>query len=174
MIILGINAFHADAAACVLRDGQLVAAAEEERFTRLKHWAGCPTQAIDYCLKEAGVELTDVDHLVLNRDPQAHLVDKALFTFLRQPNWSAVRDRLRNAGKVRDIKTALAEAKGIKPDDIPAKVHHIEHHQAHLGSAFFVSGLEEAAVASIDGFGDFVSTMVAHGQGTHLNVLQSI
>jgi carbamoyltransferase len=174
MIILGINAFHADAAACVVRDGQLVAAAEEERFTRIKHWAGCPIQAIDYCLQEAGVSLTEVDHIAVNRDPQAHLVDKALYTFLKRPNWSAVRDRLRNAGKVRDIKAVLCETKGIKPDVVRAQVHHIEHHQAHLGSAFFVSGCEEAAVASIDGFGDFVSTMVAHGQGTGIKVLQSV
>ncbi len=174
MIILGINAFHADAAACIVRDGQLIAAAEEERFARIKHWAGCPVQAIDYCLKEAGIELAEVGHIAVNRDPQAHLVDKALFTFLKRPNWSAVRDRLRNAGKMRDIKVVLCEAKGISADVIPAQVHHIEHHQAHLGSAFLVSGYEEAAVASIDGFGDFVSTMVARGKGTELTLLQSV
>lgn len=174
MIILGINAFHADASACVVRDGQLIAAAEEERFTRVKHWAGCPIQAIEYCLFEAKVSLSDIDHIAVNRDPKAHLVEKALYTFRKRPNWSAVRDRLRNAGKVRDIKAAICEAKGIKTDVIKAQVHHVEHHRAHLGSAFLVSGYEEAAVASIDGFGDFVSTMVAHGKGTNLTVLQSL
>ncbi len=174
MHILGINAFHADAAACIVRDGQLVAAAEEERFTRIKHWAGCPIQAVDYCLQEARIALTDVDHIAINRDPQAHLADKALYTFLKRPNWSAVRDRLRNAGKVRDIKAALCEAKGIKADAVRAEVHHIEHHRAHLGSTFFVSGYDEAAVASIDGFGDFVSTLVAEGKGTSLKALQSV
>jgi len=174
MIILGINAFHADASACVVRDGQLVAAAEEERFTRVKHWAGCPIQAIDYCLQEAGVALSDVDHIAVNRDPQAHLVDKALYTFMKRPNWGAVRDRLRNAGKVRDIKAAICEVKGFKADGIQAQVHHIEHHLAHLGSAFLVSGFEEAAVASIDGFGDFVSTMVGQSKGTEISVLQSV
>ena len=174
MTILGINAFHADASACVVRDGQLVAAAEEERFTRVKHWAGCPIQAIDYCLEEAGVSLSEVDHIAVNRDPRAHLVNKAFYTFLKRPNWSAVRDRLGNAGKVRDIKTALCEAKGIKSEDIPAQIHHVEHHLAHLGSAFFVSGYEEAAVASIDGFGDFTSTLVAQGKGTELALLQSV
>ena len=174
MIILGINAFHADASACVVRDGQLIAAAEEERFTRVKHWAGCPIQAIEYCLLEAKVSLSDIDHIAVNRDPQAHLIDKALYTFVKRPNWSAMRDRLRNAGKVHDIKAAICEAKGIKTDVIKAQLHHVEHHQAHLGSAFFVSGYEEAAVASIDGFGDFVSTMVAHGKETKLTVLQSL
>lgn len=174
MIILGINAFHADASACVVRDGQLIAAAEEERFTRVKHWAGCPIQAIEYCLLEAKVSLSDIDHIAVNRDPQAHLIDKALYTFLKRLNWSVVRDRLRNAGKVHDIKAAICEAKGIKTDALKAQLHHVEHHQAHLGSAFFVSGYEEAAVASIDGFGDFVSTMVAQGKGTNLTVLQSL
>lgn len=174
MIILGINAFHADASACVVRDGQLIAAAEEERFTRVKHWAGCPIQAIEYCLLEAKVSLSDIDHIAVNRDPQAHLIDKALYTFVKRPNWSAVRDRLRNAGKVHDIKAAICEAKGIKTDALKAQLHHVEHHQAHLGSAFLVSGYEEAAIASIDGFGDFVSTMVAQGKGTKLTVLQSL
>src|SRR5512132_1350529 len=104
MIILGVNAFHADASACVVRDGQLIAAVEEERFTRVKHWAGCPIQSIDYCLAAAGVSFSEIDHLAVNRDPQAHLIDKALYTFLKRPNLTAVRDRLRNAGKVRDIK----------------------------------------------------------------------
>ena len=174
MIILGINAFHADASACVVRDGQLIAAVEEERFTRVKHWAGCPIQSIDYCLAAAGVSLSGIDYLAVNRDPQAHLIDKALYTFRKRPNWSVVRDRLRNAGKVRDIKTVIAEAKGIRPEAITGQLHHIEHHRAHLGSAYFVSGFDESAVASIDGFGDFVSTMVAKAHGTALTVLESI
>ena len=167
-IILGINAFHADASACLVRNGELIAAAEEERFTRVKHWAGCPIQAVEYCLHEAKVSLADIDHIAVNRDPQAHLLDKALYTFLRRPNWSAVRDRLRNASKVRDVRAAMCESMGIKPDMITAQLHHVEHHRAHLGSAFLVSGLEDAAVASIDGFGDFVSTMVAKGTGVDL------
>jgi carbamoyltransferase len=174
MVILGVNAFHADASACLVRDGQLLAAAEEERFTRVKHWAGCPIQAIDYCLSTGQISLSGIDHIAVNRDPQAHLIDKALYTFLKRPNWRAVHDRLRNAGKVRDLKVVIAEAKGIKPESIGGQLHHIEHHRAHLGSAYFVSGFAESAVASIDGFGDFVSTMVAKGQGTTLTMLDSI
>src|SRR5689334_15967792 len=71
MIILGINAHHADASACIVVDGKLVAAVEEERFRRIKHWAGFPSAAIDYCLREAGVALNDVDHIAVNRDPNA-------------------------------------------------------------------------------------------------------
>src|SRR5258708_15756171 len=69
MTILGLNAYHGDSAACLIRDGKLVAAAEEERFRRIKHWAGLPTNAIDYCLREGGLSLQDVDHIAINRKP---------------------------------------------------------------------------------------------------------
>jgi carbamoyltransferase len=174
MIILGLNAFHADASACLVRDGQLIAAAEEERFTRVKHWAGCPIQAIDYCLSAADVSLSEVDHVAVNRDPRAHFLDKTLYTLLKRPQLAAVRDRLRNAVKVRDIKTAIAEAKGVRIEALDGEVHYFEHHRAHLASTYFVSGFDEAAAASIDGFGDFVSTMVARGQGTTLTVMDHV
>ena len=73
MIILGLNAFHGDASACLVRDGVLIAAAEEERFRRVKHWAGFPTEAIRYCLKEAGVTINDVDRVAVNQDNRANL-----------------------------------------------------------------------------------------------------
>jgi carbamoyltransferase len=107
-IILGINAHHGDASACILRDGILVAAAEEERFRRIKHWAGFPTEAIRYCLAEAGVSVDRVDHIALNRNPSANLLKKALFAFGKRPSLGAVTDRLRNAGKVRDVAESLA------------------------------------------------------------------
>ena len=97
MIILGLNAFHGDSAACIVVDGQLIAAAEEERFTRIKHWAGLPVQAIAYCLQEAGITISDVDHIAVNRDPRANLMKKALFAFAKHPSLRLVTDRLKNA-----------------------------------------------------------------------------
>src|SRR5690242_10832651 len=79
MLILGLNAYHGDAAAAIIRDGELVAAAEEERFNRIKHCAGFPTEAVRYCLREAGVGIEDVDHVGISRDPSAHLHKKVLF-----------------------------------------------------------------------------------------------
>ena len=73
MIILGLNAFHADSSAALVRDGKLIAAAEEERFRRIKHWAGFPSQSIAYCLREAGLRLADVDHIAVNQDSRANL-----------------------------------------------------------------------------------------------------
>ncbi len=75
-IILGINAYHGDSSACLLKDGKLIAAAEEERFKRIKHWAGFPTDAIKFCLKESKLNLEDLDHIAINSDPKAQLFKK--------------------------------------------------------------------------------------------------
>src|SRR5690349_20562584 len=76
MYILGINAYHADSSAAIFKDGQMIAATEEERFTRIKHWAGFPAQAIQFCLKEAGIGLAQVDYITIGRDPKAKLGNK--------------------------------------------------------------------------------------------------
>lgn len=171
--ILGINAFHADSAACLVVDGKLVAAAEEERFRRLKHWAGFPARAIEFCLKQGGLDLADVDHVAVNRDPSANLLQKVLFSLSKRPSLSAIRDRLANAGKVRDVASLLSEqlGDGRKPR---YQVHSVEHHRAHLASSFFVSPFDEAAVVSVDGFGDFVSGMWGTGRGGEMKVLDEV
>ncbi len=164
LYILGVNAFHGDASACLLKDGQLIAAAEEERFCRVKHWAGFPSKAIHFCLSEAGITISDISHISLNRNPSANLVRKALFTFLKNPSFSAIADRLKNARKFKDIPELLSEGLGVQKSEVRAQIHHIEHHLAHLGSSFFVSPFKSAAVVSVDGFGDFVSTMWGIGE----------
>lgn len=172
MIILGINAHHADAAACIVVDGKLVAAAEEERFRRIKHWAGFPSVAIQYCLDEAGVQLNDVDHIAVNRDPNARLLQRMKFILARRPSVDAIRRRLANRSKIRDLRTEITEAFNLT--SLKPKLHHVEHHRAHLASAFFVAPFEEAGVLSIDGFGDFVSAMWGVARGNRIEVLGEI
>src|SRR5436305_13155488 len=104
-LILGINAHHADASAAIIADGKLVAAAEEERFRRIKHWAGFPSAAIRYCLDEAGVELDDVDHIAVNRDPNARLLQRMRFILAKRPSLGAIKSRLQNRAKIRDRRT---------------------------------------------------------------------
>lgn len=164
MIILGLNAFHGDSSACLVVDGRLIAAAEEERFRRLKHWAGLPTEAIRYCLDAAGLTMSEVDRIAINRNPSANAMRKALFAFARRPSLAAITDRLRNAGKVHNVRNDIAKALGVEPETVRAEVSNIEHHVAHLASAFFVSPFREAAVVSVDGFGDFASTMWGVGR----------
>lgn len=161
MIILGLNAYHGDAAACVLKDGVLVAAAEEERFRRIKHCAGFPAQAVRYCLEAAGVTLSEVHHIALNRNPGANLFRKLSYTLLRRPRASLVADRLSNASRVggRNLKATLSEVFGVSQRVIRARIHHVEHHLAHLAGSYYVSPYRHSALASVDGFGDFVSTM---------------
>jgi len=171
--VLGINAYHGDVSAALLRDGQLVAAVEEERFRRIKHWAGFPTRSIQSVLDIAGIRGQDVQHVAVSRDPKANLLRKGLFTVTHRPDLRLVLDRVRNAGKVRDLHAPLAAALGVPRDDLPT-IHYVEHHPAHLASAFFVSPFESAACCAIDGFGDFVSTSFATGAGNHLEVLDKV
>jgi carbamoyltransferase len=235
MIILGINAYHGDAAAALVEDGKLVAAVEEERFNRFKHCAGFPIESIKYCLETAGVSIEEVDHIGISRDPSAHLHKKVLFAATRAAkqvtgvrrrgdgvtgrrgdifvevndpaNYSAsastfavlpplpvppsprppvppssgnggifsqIKDRLGNAAKVRDLKDELARQLNIPKSAIRAQSHNVEHHRAHLASAFYVSPFEKAALLSIDGFGDFISTMWGIGEGNSIEVLGQV
>lgn len=175
MIILGINAHHADSSAAIFVDGKLVAATEEERFTRVKHWAGFPEKAILFCLKEAGIGFEDVDHWAIGRDPKAKFKKKLLY-LAKHPGLSlgAVKDRLSNSRKVSSIDKELARISSLPANIFKTKIHQVEHHRSHIASAFFASGFEKAACLSIDGSGDFTTTMTAIGEGNNIDVLQSI
>ena len=193
MNVLGINAYHGDAAAAIIRDGELIAAVEEERFNRRKHCAGFPTESVKYCLSAAGVPIEGVEHIGISRDPSAHLHKKVLFAAQRAAKQFAgagrggdeagktgrgifgqISDRLSNSAKVRDLKEDLARALGVTKNAIGAKIHNVEHHRAHLASSFYVSPFERAALLSIDGFGDFISTMWGVGDGNDIEVLGQV
>jgi carbamoyltransferase len=174
MYILGINAYHAGASACVIEDGRLIAAVEEERFRRIKYCAGFPAHSIRYCLQKAGIQPQDLAHIGISRDPNANLHKKVLFTLRRRPSLGLIKDRLANMAKVRDVKRAFCAELGVDAASMRAEFHNVEHHRAHMASAFFVSPFEEAALLSVDGFGDFVSTMFGRGRGTQIEVLDTI
>jgi carbamoyltransferase len=214
MYILGINAYHGDAAAAIIKDGKLLAAVEEERFNRFKHCAGFPAESVRYCLAAAGVRIEDIQHIGISRSPSAHLHKKVLFAATRAAKQIAIgrrhasgsvnrvetgeeesetlneeqdlvnvrqsgifrqiKDRLENAAKVRDLRDDLARTLYVSKNDIRAQIHNIEHHRAHLASSFFVSPFEKAALLSIDGFGDFISTMWAIGDGNEIEVLGQV
>lgn len=216
MYILGINAYHGDAAAALIKDGRIVAAVEEERLNRIKHCAGFPSESVRYCLNSAGIGIEAVEHVGISRDPSAHLYKKILTSVQRaakgivrakatapghpqlrviteedaekvsavsvEPNGNGhgpgirqqVAARLRNAARVRDLKADLAKALNVSASQIRARFHNIEHHRAHLASSFFVSPFDRAALLSLDGFGDFISTMWAVGDGNSIKVLGQV
>jgi carbamoyltransferase len=159
--ILGINAYHGDSSACLLRNGRLIAAAEEERFRRVKHWAGFPSQAIKYCLMQAGIGLADVEHVAVNQDRQANLWRKARYTLTHWPDPGLVLERLRTRRKRAGVTEELARTVGR---GFAGRVHEVEHHLSHLASAFYVCRFEDAVVVSVDGFGDFASAAWGYGR----------
>lgn len=171
MLIVGFNAYHGDVAAVVLRDGALVAALEEERFCRVKHVAGFPTEAIRRGLRMAGATPADVDVWAIARGRRVHLLRKAWFALTHRPGPELFGQYRKAAGRSQHIPDVIAAAFGLNADTIAARTRYVEHHPAHLASAFHTSGLADAACCAIDGFGDFVSVSVARGHEGHMAVV---
>jgi carbamoyltransferase len=174
MIILGINAYHGDSSAALIKNGILLAAIEEERIRRIKHWAGFPSEAIKWCLSYTGTDIRDVDYIAISRDPFARFHKKIIRVLSKRPDLSFLKERLNNYGKIKGIKGNLAEIFGVDEKEIKAKIGNIEHHRAHIASSFFVSPFSEAAVVSIDGFGDFVSVMIGVGKENKIKVMDVV
>jgi carbamoyltransferase len=178
MRILGLSAFYHDSAAALLADGELIAAAQEERFTRKKHDSGFPKHAVTYCLAEGGIGLDQIDHVAFYDKPFLKF-ERLLETYLAfapkgftsfrvaVPVWlkeklfqkRMLRDQLVECGAGTDIETKLLFA---------------EHHQSHAASAFFPSPFEEAAVLTIDGVGEWATTSVGVGRGHRLEMLKEL
>jgi carbamoyltransferase len=170
MLILGINAYHGDASAAILRNGELVAAVEEERFSRIKHVSGVPAAAMRACLALAGVAAREVDRFAVSRNPRAHLWRKALFAARHRPGLRLVGDRAANAAKMGGFAATLGSTLGLPIAHVARRLRYIEHHTAHLASSYCVSPFDEATVCAIDGFGDSVSTSWGTGQGADLRI----
>jgi len=167
-IVLGLNAYHADSSAALLVDGKLVAAAEEERFRRIKHWAGFPSEAIRYCLRESGLKLGEVAHVALNQDTRANFGRKLRYLIGSRPSLKLVLQKLRFRSQRSGAEDLLAQA--FPGERFTGQLHRVEHHFAHLASAFLVSPFDEASAVSVDGFGDFASAAWGMGHGSALGV----
>ncbi|MDX1734274.1 MAG: carbamoyltransferase [Halioglobus sp.] len=177
--ILGISAYYHDSAAALVRDGAIVAAAQEERFTRKKHDAGFPANAIEYCLREAGVTLADIDEVVFYDKPLVKF-ERLLETYLSyapnglrsfiaaMPVWLKEKLYLKST-----LRRELATLGGLKKDELPALLF-AEHHQSHAASAFFPSPYERAAVLCLDGVGEWATTTAWLGEGNSLQALWEI
>ena len=166
--VLGLNAYHADAAACLVKDGDLIAAVEEERFRRIKHWGGFPSESIRYCLAEAGISLGDVDHVAVNSDNSANRWRKLAYVLTSGVSPGYVLKRLRDRGDRADVAGNLRRT--LPEQEFRGTVHAVEHHLCHLASAFLVSPYDRAVTVSVDGFGDFSSAAWGLGEGGKLAV----
>ena len=179
MYILGISAFYHDSAACLLKDGEIVAAAQEERFTRKKHDAGFPTHAIQYCLKEAGIAAKDIDNVVFYEKPFVKF-ERLLETYLAfapkgftsfakaMPVW--IKDKLfQKSALIKELKSTLDESV-----DWRERLLFSEHHLSHAASAYYPSPFDSAAVLTLDGVGEWTTTSLAIGKGSDLQVVKEI
>jgi carbamoyltransferase len=174
MLILGLNMFHGDASAALVQDGEVVFAIAEERLNRIKHYAGFPSLAIKACLDFVGAKITDVDHVAVGQDSDANLAKKvqyALANPARILNFIRLRRRKQ---PMRNVATLIAQALEVDPEALRFQQHHVEHHIAHIASAYYCSPWERAAGFSYDGSGDFVSTMMARCEGNHIEVLNRV
>ena len=174
MYILGLNAYHGDSSACLYKDTELLVATEEERIRRIKHWAGLPVEAIKFCLDDAGISLKDVDVITVSRDPKAKFGEKLIRVAKNLSSFKNIKDRASNSLKINNIKADICNSLGYKEEEIKAKLQFVEHHRSHMASAFYVSPFEECAILSIDGMGDFTSTMRGIGKGNKIEVLDSV
>jgi len=178
MRILGISAFYHDSAATLVRDGEIIAAAQEERFTRKKHDSGFPTNAVEYCLKQDGVSLDDVDYVVFYDKPflkferlletYVAFAPRGLRSFqMAIPLW--IREKLFQKSLLhKDLERFGTQF------DWEKKLLFTEHHQSHAASAFFPSPFEEALVLTMDGVGEWATTSVALGRGHNLEIIKEI
>jgi len=177
MNILGINYLGHDAAASLLVDGELVAAIEEERFHRYrKHFGGFPEQAMRYCLDTAGLNMSQVEHLAYYISPTALLNAKGWVEAFRP--WYSIRGKLIYLSRLLYLyhcATLRGRVRKHFPDFNPdARIHYVAHHDAHMASAFFPSAFEEADIISIDGIGEWESTVIGEGRGNCITRTSSI
>jgi carbamoyltransferase len=174
MLILGLNMFHADASATIVQDGDVVFAIAEERLNRVKHYAGFPALAVKACLDAVGARITDLDHVAVGQDSDANLAKKVRYA-LANPAKILNFIRLRQHKEaMRDVRSLLAKALDVDSTELRFQEHHLEHHMAHIASAYYCSPWEKAAGFSYDGSGDFVSTMMAHCEGNQIKVLERV
>ncbi len=168
MIVLGLNAYHGDSAAALVKDGQLLSAAEEERFRRIKHWSGLPTEAMKWCLADAGLQLSDIDHVAINRNPGVNNLRRALYVLRKRPSLGLIFKRLANIKRAGSFEDSVRAA--FPGENLKAQVHRVEHHLAHLASAYLVSDFDDAVCLSVDGFGDFASSAWGMGRGNDIQI----
>ncbi len=176
MYILGFDCYGHDSAAALLRDGEIVAMAEEERFVRRKHTLAFPAHAIRYCLDEAGISIDDVDHIAYYWDPGQHVADQVWHIIRYLPrSLVLVRSRLgRNFLPMMRLEHTLREELGLSAHGKVRQVHRVGHHAGHAASAFLLSPFEEAAILSVDAVGEWTTTWFGVGEGNGFRKLDEI
>ncbi len=166
--IVGLNAYHGDASACILKDGKILAAAEEERFKRAKHWAGFPRESLKFCLEQANIGIDEVNTITINSNPRVNLLKKMIFVLKHKPKLGNILNRIENTRSRLSLRNEIL--KSFPEKSFLGKIIRIEHHLSHLSSAYYPSPFNSASVVSVDGFGDFSSGCWGVGEGSEIKV----
>lgn len=179
MYILGLNCAYHESAACLIKNGKIIAAVEEERFNRIKHAKPArvdnpdelPIHAINYCLKTAGIKLKDIDHIGFSFNPKKRLKNIGADKYFIKGDWGSKEGEELFYKRIKTIPEKLNQLVG---QDISEKFHWIDHHLCHAASAFFVSPFKEAAILSVDGIGEFTTTWLGYGNNNKIKALREI
>lgn len=177
--ILGINSAYHESSACLLRDGRIIAAVEEERFNRVKHAKipsilnpnELPEQSIRYCLREGGISFREIDHIGFSFNPERRLLNIAVKDKVKADSWGSRSGETCFYDKIRTVPQKLEGMFGI---DISSKFNWIEHHYCHAASSYFVSPYDKAAILSIDGIGEISTTFLGIGEGNRIKIIKEL
>ena len=174
MIILGLNAYHPDASVALMRNGVVVWAAEEERYSRIKHASGFPVLALRACLAENKLSPVELDMVTISKNPRANFLRKMLYVLGKRPSGSLVLDRLKAFKRSSSFQKDFAAAASVDVAQLKIRFVHVEHHEAHAASSFYLSGFEKAAFVTLDGLGDFASASWGWGEGHKLEIIDRV
>ena len=174
MITLGLNVFHGDASACIFKNGKLITAVEEERFTRVKHAAGFPFNSIKYCLNTLNIKLDEVDNIAINRNPKKRIFKKLIYAFKNRLKFTNLKNRIYNFKKITTLEKEFEKHFQIDKQNLKDKIFNIDHHLSHAASSVYASGYSKTNYLTIDGFGDFLSTTIGYFDGTNFNNLKEV
>ena len=172
MKIIGLNAFHGDSSACLFVNGEMISAVEEERFRRIKHWAGFPSESIKYCLQSNSLDLSDIDIIAINTDPKAAKAKKIIYALSGKAPLPLIKEKI----LVRQKRTSIFDylKQEFPKQTFNGRIEYVEHHLAHLSSAYSVSPFKQASIISVDGFGDFASTAFGFGNDQKIDLQNRI
>lgn len=176
MKIIGINSFLHDSSATLISDGKVIAAAEEERFNRLKHTNGFPVQAIKYCLKEGNIAIDDIDHIAFFMKPFSKIWHLGIKNYLKHPIKAlpSLRGEFYNSARMLSLNIYVKDYLNFDVKRKKNFIIKVDHHLAHISSAFLASGYDESAVLSIDGCGENSTCVMAYATKDNINVIKKI
>jgi len=172
MYILGINAYHADSSAALIKDGEVISAVEEERFNRIKHWSGFPIQSIKYCISKENLEINDLDFIAVNSNNYSNIFNKLFYSLSNNISFEFFLNQAKRRQKKNKIKNDLLNSFSLKK--LKPKICKVDHHLSHISSSLFCSNFHEGSFISIDGFGDFSSSVIGEFRNNKFKIFNKV